>query len=475
MLPSICAYLRISFSSLMLLLLAGCAATSVWKPYPETINPQIESIKSSQFQYALQDLDQYRTKQDKVLYLVERARIAQIAEDYETSRSDLETVIDIMKQREQAAVVSGRKVGAQAASLLTNENAIPYELAGFEKIMVYNTQALNFLFLRQIEAAGVEVRRANSEQNEALRRHEQEIEEARQDAEEKKLDLSKYSDKVDDAYHVMDDIAGRVKNSFQNAYTFYVSGIIYELLGMDNDAYIDYKKALEIYSDNTFLQADVLRLASKLHMSSDLQIFTQRFGKPDRSGNSPDKGDLVILFENGFVPQKQEIKISLPTENGWIAVAFPIYDISWYAPKSVKVYIDSNFKATTELICDVRALAVKSLKEKAPALALRQALRITAKAVLQKQASDKMGFLGCMATSIYNIASESADLRGWYTLPNDAQIFRTSIPSGMHNVRIVDEGTGYSKDVDVQINSGRMTVIKVVSAGPNIYTSTIVF
>ncbi len=68
-----------------------------------------------------------------------------------------------------------------------------------------------------------------------------------------------------------------MKHSFQNAATFYLSGVVWEMLGERNDAYIDYKKALEIFPDNLFLQADVMRLGKRLGMRETWRIFSGVF------------------------------------------------------------------------------------------------------------------------------------------------------------------------------------------------------
>src|SRR5690606_7313802 len=73
--------------------------------------------------------------------------------------------------------------------------------------------------------------------------------------------------------------AAKVKNSFQNAYTFYYSALIREADNDLNGAYIDYKKALEIQPDNHYLQADAWRLAKRLGMDDDLQHFRSFFSK----------------------------------------------------------------------------------------------------------------------------------------------------------------------------------------------------
>ena len=70
---------------------------------------------------------------------------------------------------------------------------------------------------------------------------------------------------------------GQGEALFQNAATFYVSAQIWEMLGEPNDAYIDLKKALEIYPENPYVQQDVVRLGKRPGMREDLEDFARRF------------------------------------------------------------------------------------------------------------------------------------------------------------------------------------------------------
>ena len=129
---------------------------------------------------------------------------------------------------------------------MTNDNAIGYQLAPYEQSMLHTYQALNYLYTDGLESALVEVRRANLVQEKALETYENELLEA------KDKDPGINWQQVDAALSPLDSRIGDIKNGFQSAYTFYLSGLLYEAAGELNDAYIDYKKALEIYPDNTF-------------------------------------------------------------------------------------------------------------------------------------------------------------------------------------------------------------------------------
>lgn len=477
-----CRLRRLFFgaSVFFVLPIVSCSTTNVFTSYTAKMNLLIDGITTHQFDHSLQVLNKYRKSNDKILYLMERGRIGQIKNDTDSSMKDFETAIAAVRQMEEKAIISASDVGAQTASLFANDNTIPYSGDGYEKIFMYQLQAFNYLAKKNIEGAGVEVRRANSEQELSLKMHEKELARAEEKARDKKSDTQRAYNNLNSAYRGMDDIAGKVKNSFQNAYTFYMSGIVYELLNQPNDAYIDYKKALQIFPDNTYLQRDVIRLAKDLEMNQEYEDYASRFGNRPVNGTvgagNGKSGELVVFFENGLVPQKKEIQIPIPTPNGIVAIAFPIYYTKWSAaePLSLSVSAGNRSLGTTEPICYVQALAVKSLKEKVPVMVIRHILRTAAKAAIQLQAKNSAGSLGQIFSSIYNVLSERADVRSWLTLPQDVQIMRIHLPEGAHRLHMTHKASGASADIDVSINQNK-TILRVIRIKSELYTTSITF
>jgi len=462
----------------VLLLAAGCASTSTFTAYPHKIQPLITSMTNRTPIDVTQCLLNECKSNDLILYNMERGRYAQVVGNSDVSMADFRASMEKIRENDERALISASALGANVASTLVNDNAIPYEGEGYERVLLHHYQALNYLKKKDLEGAGVEVRRANAEQNEALKRFEKELEKSQDAAAEKKVNTNSAS-RIDTQYAQMDEVAGRVKNSFQNAYTFYVSGFIYELLQQPNDAYIDYKKALEIYPDNRYLQKDVLRLAEKLEMREELDELKQRFPADNRrfiDENGAGSGELLVLFEDGFVPQKHEIKIPIPvSRGGLITIAFPIYQERWSPQTPLRVLNSNELIGSTEPICDVRALAVKALKEKAPVIATRQIIRAVAKGVTTAAAKKNMGELGQFASNIWNLISESADLRSWLTLPSNAQILRTSLPAGSYRLALQHPMAAVTTYADVKINADGKTVLQVTRAGGQIYSSVTAF
>lgn len=459
-----------------LLIMAGCASTSTFSAYPRKIQPLITSLSNRTPIDLTQSLLSECKSNDRILYSMERGRYAQIVEKTDISMADFRASMEKIRANDEKALIRASAIGANVAATVVNDNAIPYEGEGYERVLLHHYQALNYLKRKDLEGAGVEVRRANYEQEDSLRRFEKEVDEAREETAKKRINSSSA---VESRYAQMDEVAGKVKNSFQNAYTFYVSAFIYELLKQPGDAYIDYKKALEIYPDNSYLQKDVLRLAAKLGMDDELDELRQRFTLKERrfiDEGGAASGELLVLFEDGFVPQKHEIKIPLPAGRaGLVAIAFPIYEERWSPQTPLRILNNNELVGSTETICDVRALAVKALKEKAPLIATRQIIRAVAKGATAAEARKQMGDFGLLATNIWNIISENADLRSWLTLPSNAQILRTTLPVGHYQLALQHPLGGFPAYADVDITAAGKTVLQVVRAGGQIYSSVTSF
>ena len=449
------------------LLLGGCASSSIFTSYPSQIQPIKQQVQAKQYKLAQTALDSHREDADKILYMMERGRISQLANDRQSSIEDFKLVIEAMEANEDKAVISLSDTAAQGSALLSNDNAIPYAGDGHERVFVHQYQAMNYLFSNDLAAARVEVKRANIEQQAALHEHESELVEA----EEKGREYAEDNKSFMDAFSAMAAVAGKVKNSFQNAYTFYVSGVLYEILGNPNDAYIDYKKALEIFPDNIYVQKDVLRLSKQLDMKDDYAAYKKRYSfelkKPGK-----DEGEIVILFEHGYAPVKTEVMVGVFTGKQIQKVAFPTYAMQWQDPSSLTVSIDGGAEiGTTSPIVYVQAMAAKALQEKLPAMLTRQILRVVAKKEMAEQAG-KASPWAKLGADIFNLVSENADRRSWLTLPNDAQLLRSSLPKGEYQLKL-NNGKAAGL-MTVNIEPGKRTVVRVVATEQTLHTDAIV-
>lgn len=437
--------------SLLLLpvVLGGCAAGSVFMPYPMQASGWQRSLEQSQPDTALTALDRKRESADRLLYLQERGRIGQLASNTDASKTDFDAAIGAYATLEDRAVISASATLASGASLITNDNARPYAGSLYERVFVHQYQALNYLASGDGSAALVEVRRANLIQNEALAKKENTVDSAREDAEKKGFDAERY----DSYFTGMDVAAGRVKSGFQNAATFYLSGLIYEATGNNNDAYIDYRKALELVPDNPYVQRDVVRTGLKTGIE-DAQKLARQIGNV-QYGPAKGEGELVIYLEEGFVPAKEAVSIPIWTSKTLNTVSFPVYSGNIPAPSAMVVDI-SGRTLETSLLVDTRALAVRTLKDEIPGMLVRAFLRLLTKQEMQRQLQqqDSSGLMG-LAGTLYSLVTDKADLRSWLTLPGSGQVLRIPLPAGAHRVAV----PGMSAPLDVEVRNGRPTLV----------------
>jgi len=455
---------RLATLLLSLSVLEGCANSSIFNPYPAQASLFQQAIiasdnhVSSKALAVLADLEEKKESADALLYMMERGRINQLNGLFTESKKDFEFVIANFEAQDLESTVEFSEVGAKGASLITNDNIVPYKGAGYERVFTHHHQAFNYLGLRDFEGASVEFRKAALEQRILLEKYEQEVAEAYADAEENGIDLNTLSSE----FSGMDHIAGKVKSSFQNAYTFYASAAFWEATGDLNAAWVDYKKAFEINSNNTYLKQDIARVAKKLG---------ERPEQKEMNEAQAGQGSVVVFFEDGFVPSKNEIKIPVPTfDGGLISLAFPYYETeNWPVSLPLKA-VDKDYSnlGTSELVVDVSALAVKDLQEHLPQRLVRQVLRGYSKYQIQKKAGDHAGVLGQFLATIYNIVSESADRRSWLTLPHSTQIMRFNLGEGKKEVNISTAQT--QTKLVLEIQSNKTIFVRVVNANNQLMT-----
>lgn len=452
--------IRSACALLLPVLLAGCAATSVLSPYPAQALHYRTALDTGMPEAAVTHIGTKTASADATLYLLEKARIEQLAGSAEASRESFAAAHSRFAQQDERALVSASAYAASGASLLTNDNARPYEGRIYERVFLHQYQALNYLAAGDLQGALVEVRRANQVQVEALQAKEKQVDKAQADAERKGLDTARY----DQYFSVMDLAAGRVKSGFQNAATFYLSGLIYEANGQPNDAWIDYHKALELVPDNIYLQKDVLRTGLAAGMDDARKLAKQ----PGALQGLPKAGDgeLVVYLEEGFVPAKQPVSVPIWTSKTMNNVSFPVYTEA-LAPAPLVLQVDGR-ELEAGLLVDTRALAVRTLKDETPALVARAFLRLITRQEMQRQMQrqDATGLLG-LATTIYSLVAEQPDLRSWLTLPGSGQVLRLALPAGEHTI----SRPGMAP-LAVSVRPGRPTLVHLVALPGKTYSRT---
>ncbi len=456
---------------LVIPLLSGCSANSfsdLFSNYSQQMNGVKQAQQQGNFQQAISLLPTRSPDNGNYsLGLLEKARLEYLAQNNKQSRQDFAQTYELVQQNQQAAKIELSRGIENIAAVMSNDNAIRYDIPLYEQSMFNSYQALNYLAQQDLSGALVEVRRANQVQERALKANASSI-----DATKKSIADEKFSmDSLSQQYPSMNRAIGKVKNGFQNAYTFYLSGLLYEAGNQKNDAYIDYKKALEIYPDNHYLQQDVWRLANTLQMTNDINLFRDSFARTITNKNTfasnNTQGEVVIIIENGIVGAKQEVSLSLPiytrhNDMRLYSVALPRYQnkLTVYPPLTL-TYQGKSYQA--EEIVRLQSLAAKQLQDQLPIIVTRQITRLIAKEEIRQTLVKKGGDLGNIFANIYNIATEKADTRSWSTLPDSIHILRLNLSTGTHTLNI--NINGVSQQIEVLINQNKKTLVTLNAIG----------
>ena len=290
--------------SLFSLSLTGCAFNSIFINYPTQISPVKALLNSKAPIKGVDGIDDNILGADDLLYAQEAGRIAQITGDFETSKLYYQKAIAAYLEFDNKATLSTSKFRTVASSLFINDKVIPYRGPGYERIMLHQYQALNYLLSGDKEGALVEVRHSNNLQSSEQLRYQKSNESIQAIA----------NGTIDAEVNKLDKAAGSVTSSFLNAYSYYITGVLHEILGEPNDAFIDYRKAAQISPNNPYLQKDLVRLAKQLSMPQADQ-FEKWWGK----SNKPNKGEgeVIMLVERGFVDEKQSLTVPFRIHGSW--------------------------------------------------------------------------------------------------------------------------------------------------------------
>jgi hypothetical protein len=462
----------------LLLLNAGCTANGVRKGHPEEIIAVKKSLQNNKPEAAYTALNHKLNSKDRLLFLEERGRVASIQGNFQDSIKDFEAASNLIDVDRSKAFISVGHVVATSASILTSDTAIPYKSPPYELVFINTFQALNYLANGDLEGALVELRKAENEQIYALATHSKALAKAEAQAQEQKLDPVSINRSLRTAYQQMDSAVHKIKNSFQNAYTYYLAGTLYERSKNFNDAYIDYKKALELSPENSYCIQSAMRLAQLLGFKDEYTDIKKRYALNKNylaSGSSQptnQDGAIVILYEEGFVPEKTEIKLPLIFNGKTYTIVMPCYADNHYMPLSLSVYKENEFLGNTEIICSVKALAVKALTENYFGIMVRQMERLVAKHVIQKQLQKNDDVISLIA-GIANLLLENADRRSWLTLPDNIQIAHFQLPSGSHTLSFKANTTTVLATKEVVVTPNHLTLIRIVKTGSAFYIKAI--
>ncbi|HHO76204.1 MAG TPA: hypothetical protein ENN05_07215 [Deltaproteobacteria bacterium] len=445
---------RTIFIGFMCMLAAGCSSLSSYERF--TIQAR-QSISQGRFDDALSFFPDKSAKgRNEVLIRLERGILLQALGEYDMSAREFRHVAEMIRDYENMAVISATKSTSQVASLLVNEQVMPYVGEDFEKVLVHGFNAVNYLMMGDLEGARVEIRNAYTRQKELYEKHSRELEKAKKES--AGIDWNSSFIQADpDGYALLKRRADSVQSLYQNAFAYYISALVYELNGEYDEAYIDLKKAIDAAPDSESIQKDLIRLSGELYFLEDMQKWEQRYGK--RQKIATDAVDVFVIFSYGLAPYKEAVGFPIPVPRGGVVFAsMPVYRFTPSSVHRCALRYEGNYCETSS-VSNIEAIAARNLLDKFPVLFAKQVARTYLKARLTGELSDQFGAVGALTGTLASAITEQADLRTWSSLPKDVRIARAFVPRNTSSITLEYTTGSMKSSVDIPEGSRHLIVL----------------
>lgn len=369
-----------------------------------------QAYKSGDFKRAANLIrDVKPTGRDKLLHLLDMGMILHGAGEYSESNEVLTKAEDL------AEGLRSKSVSREVSATLWSEEATEFSGERFERMLIPTIKLLNYILLDEWKEALVEVR------------HMQTLAERE---------------------------FGKAKD-FDNAFSTYLSAMIWETSGLINDAYIDYNK-LGIQNKH------VPYFAHDLKFTSGKLGFKPKLPKKEMLAWSASEnyrkelGEFVVIAEVGQAPKF----ISESVSTGFFTVAVPTLIHEAPPVEYVDISIDGKGIARTYTFYDITGDMVGALKDRQKRSLIRKMIKLSAQGALYGVADEMMKDdktenqligLAMAFLSLSMSAAEKADERSWRTLPSNLQIGRVFLKPGIHKITLTPIGGGKATTEEVTI------------------------
>lgn len=409
---------------LLLLLLLGAmifSCASKVKHYP-VINQHLSNQNYDQALQVIKDNKDAYPKRNAALYYMEEGILAHFALRYKESNASFSRAEQVMDE------LYTRSISKQTASFLINDNTIPYRGEDFESAMVNLFMALNYVGLGLKDEALVEARKVDNKLN---------------------IINSRYSEDKKNVYK-------------EDAFIRFLMGVLYEADGEDNDAFISYRKAEEIYrtdyqqnygvSPPIILIENLLSSAKAMDFDQELTEIQGQYS--DVTFMAPAKkremAEIYCIHYNGPGAEKAEKRWIVPLPDGYVVkIAYPKFNKKYFQIARGVINLKSlssgsSYQFPTVLMEGISSIAIKNLENRTGRIKAKAIARATTKYLATKAVSKKakekegklVGLLVQVAGNIASVATEQADIRHWRLLPAEIRVGKIAVPPGEYKGRI---------------------------------------
>lgn len=440
-LPSLPVCIRGTAELLLALTLCGCAT---FRSYDAEMNHTISLAAGGNVDGAIHLLERTNKHGKKnLLYYFELGELERLRNRYDESRKAWMEADAQVRAWESTAAANPEKLVGNVTSVLINDKARPYQGHDYEKVMLTTRLALDHLARGDFDAARVDIKRTHEREAVIATLRDKELRKTEEEAQKRGVQTSFKELNGYPIQSIDNPEVNALRNSYQSAFSHYLAGFVYEALGEPSLAAAGYRQAIELRPNQPLLE-------------QALEGLDARTGSRDGSYT-----DVLFVVESGTAPARKSQQFNLPFPQGnrllIVPVSFPVIVPVQPSFIPAQLQIEGESPVDVVAITSIDLMARKALQEEMPGILLRGIIRSTAKAVAQNQAGmhDDSG-LAALAIAIGSIITESADERGWRSLPAQIAIGRARIPSGEHTITLqTPEGVR-----SVQLNlAGRYAVV----------------
>ena len=432
---------------------AGCAAAVIGgcssPSYPATMRGVKEQIEKD-----ISAVPVPNGIPDNLLQCEETGRLLQIKGDWAGSSKMYRAAMGLGKYKfeEEPEISITDKTRHLVASTFGNDLQLDYFPSTFEQMMLHTLDAFNCLAQGAHDDFGINIRYIEAWRNEA-----------KIHIDEESLICS--TGKVSVSYGEQQHPAApsMVKSSYDNTYALYLSALYREIQGDGENAALAYRDIAKILGSN----------AAKAVLPSTFRI-------------PGDMGEVVVFFENGFIPEKSERHVNVQG-GGLVNVktAIPKYapfiNMQSRAKREPLVIAEGSAEiGRTKFLCDLAELAAKTLDEDMNGIIARGRVRNVLQTTLQttltaadygaiaaSSAGAKVGWAGPIISAgrlssyIWQDSSERADLRSWLLLPRSVQVGRFQMKPGKHTLTL--SSGEKTMEVVADVKPGQKTIVYCIA------------
>lgn len=346
-----------------------------------------------------------------------------IAQKPEMSNALFETAaVSIRESLNSTGAVRG------TAEVLANASLVDYNPMIMDSIYLHTYTTMNALSLKDKKEAKLQINRAHSVQQNAVKEFSKEIEKQKREATEEAAKIEQEEVKQANDENVSNVLSNYKEfakwkgyKDFVNPYMTYLSGLYFMTNGTgrsDFETASNYlKRVLGMTDGNQYVKED-LDLANKL-------------ANGNRNVIEP---TAWIIFENGLISNFKEFRLDLPVflvtrdvKTVSLALPYPNERDAAYA----NIYVSNGKKKVeTKLLADMDSIFISEFYKKLPTIIAKEVAKITwqtaAQVALRESTKGTDGALwgeiASYGVAVYSVFTAGADTRSWYSLPKNVQL-----------------------------------------------------